>query len=182
MLSWYLQAQSVLRKYPTSLHQKQQPDPLIQGGMNPCFHVIYIKFWPYHLNVTAENWDSSDQATFLWTSVVRIWWACANCSSVSCSLLTGVARSVMICCCSPPKTTLNHLSLSVWCLVWTSAPFLYAKMHWFTAVWLGDWIFALTCSWAGVPDRVAGECTSAYQWCDSDLETNSCLWHWQCFT
>ncbi len=24
------------------------------GRMDPCFHVLYAKFWPYHLNVAAE--------------------------------------------------------------------------------------------------------------------------------
>ncbi len=33
---------------------KHQPELLRQGRMDPCFHVIYAKFWPYHLNVTAE--------------------------------------------------------------------------------------------------------------------------------
>ncbi len=31
-----------------------QPKLLRQGRMDPCFHVIYAKFWPYHLNVAAE--------------------------------------------------------------------------------------------------------------------------------
>ncbi len=39
---------------PTSLHHHHQPEPLRQGRMDPCFHVLYAKFWPYHLNVAAE--------------------------------------------------------------------------------------------------------------------------------
>jgi len=31
--------------------QHQQPEPLIQGRIDPCFYVIYIKFWLNHLNV-----------------------------------------------------------------------------------------------------------------------------------
>ncbi len=31
---------------PTPLHH-QQPEPLRQGMMDPCFHVLYTKFWPY---------------------------------------------------------------------------------------------------------------------------------------
>ncbi len=31
---------------PTPLHH-HQPEPLRQGRMNPCFHVLYTKFWPY---------------------------------------------------------------------------------------------------------------------------------------
>ncbi len=38
---------------PTPLHP-HQPEPLRQGRMDPCFHVLYAKFWPYHLNVAAE--------------------------------------------------------------------------------------------------------------------------------
>ncbi len=29
---------------PTSLHHHQQPEPLRQGKMDPCFHVLYAKF------------------------------------------------------------------------------------------------------------------------------------------
>ncbi len=32
---------------PTPLHHHQQPEPLRQGRMDPCFHVLYAKFWPY---------------------------------------------------------------------------------------------------------------------------------------
>ncbi len=39
---------------PTPLHHHHQPEPLRQGRMDPCFHVLYAKFWPYHLNVAAE--------------------------------------------------------------------------------------------------------------------------------
>ncbi len=31
------------------------PEPLRQGRMDPCFHALYTKFWPYHLNVAAET-------------------------------------------------------------------------------------------------------------------------------
>ncbi len=31
---------------PTPLHHHQQPEPLRQGMIDPCFHVC-IKFWPY---------------------------------------------------------------------------------------------------------------------------------------
>ncbi len=39
---------------PTPLHHHQQPEPLRQGRMDPCFHGLYAKFWPYYLNVAAE--------------------------------------------------------------------------------------------------------------------------------
>ncbi len=39
---------------PHTLHHHHQPEPLRQGRINPCFHVLYAKFWPFHLNVAAE--------------------------------------------------------------------------------------------------------------------------------
>ena len=38
----------------TPLHHHHQSEPLIQGGMEQYFHVVYSKFWPHHLNVAAE--------------------------------------------------------------------------------------------------------------------------------
>ncbi len=38
----------------TPLHHNHQPEPLREGRMEQCFHVLYAKFWPYHLNVAAE--------------------------------------------------------------------------------------------------------------------------------
>ena len=34
---------------PTSLHYRQLPELLIQGRMDPCFHVVHTKF--YHLKI-----------------------------------------------------------------------------------------------------------------------------------
>ncbi len=39
---------------PTPLHHHHQPEPLRHGRMDPWFHVLYAKFWPYHLNVVVE--------------------------------------------------------------------------------------------------------------------------------
>lgn len=33
----------------------QQPESLIQARVDPSFHVVWIRFWPYRLNVTAET-------------------------------------------------------------------------------------------------------------------------------
>lgn len=46
--------QSVPRKY-SSHHYTT--------WMDPCFYVVYSKFWPYYLNITAVR-DSSNQAVF----------------------------------------------------------------------------------------------------------------------
>ncbi len=40
--------------YPTPLHHHHRPEPLRQGRMDPCFHVLYAKFWPYHLNFAGK--------------------------------------------------------------------------------------------------------------------------------
>ncbi len=70
-------AQLVLRspKYankisPTPLHHHHQPEPLRQGRMNPCFHVLYAKVWPNHLNVAAEIKTHQTR---------QFWWSCVNC-------------------------------------------------------------------------------------------------------
>ncbi len=56
----------------------------------------------------SRNRDSSDQATFLQSSVVWFWWVCVNCiSSVSCSYLTGAAPGVVFCCWSPSASGLT---------------------------------------------------------------------------
>ncbi len=63
----------------TPLHH--QPEPLRQGRMDPCFHVFYAKFWPYHLNVAAEiETHLAIQPTFFQSTIVQFWWACVNCS------------------------------------------------------------------------------------------------------
>ncbi len=41
------------------------PEPLRQGRMDPCFHVLYTKFWPYHLNVAAESETRQTRQHFL---------------------------------------------------------------------------------------------------------------------
>ncbi len=39
---------------PTPLYHHHQPEPLRQGRMDACFHVLYTKFWSYHLNIAEE--------------------------------------------------------------------------------------------------------------------------------
>jgi len=53
-------------------------EPFIEGRMNPCFHVVYAKFWTNPLK------DSSDQATFFrW---IDGWKIVAECSDFRVSL------------------------------------------------------------------------------------------------
>lgn len=37
---------------PTLLHQ--QPESVLQGRLDSCFHAVYASFWTYHPNVAAE--------------------------------------------------------------------------------------------------------------------------------
>lgn len=69
-----------------------QPEPLIQGRMDPCFDVVYPNFWPYHPNVAAEI--KSHQATFFPIFNCPICSACANCSL---SFLFLADRSGIMC-------------------------------------------------------------------------------------
>lgn len=39
---------------PLPQQQQQQPEPLIQGRIDPCFHMVYAKFWWYHQYDTVE--------------------------------------------------------------------------------------------------------------------------------
>ncbi len=59
---------------PTPLHHHQQPEPLIQSRMDPCFHVVY----------DPTIWMSQQQSRLLrpgnvfQSSIVQLWWACAH--------------------------------------------------------------------------------------------------------
>ncbi len=54
---------------------------------DPCFHVLYTKFWPDHLNIAAEI-ETRQFSNLLLSSFVDPVWIV---SSVSCSYLTGAA-------------------------------------------------------------------------------------------
>ncbi len=56
------------------LYRLDAHDNRIRLIEQPYFHVLYAKFWPYHMNVAA------DQVTFFQSSIVQFWWACASCS------------------------------------------------------------------------------------------------------
>ncbi len=100
---------------PTPLHHHlQQPEPLRQGRMDPSFHVLYTKFWPHHLNVTAEIETHQTRQRFSnllssnFVEPVRI------VASVSCSWLTGAAPGVVFCCWSPSASGFNVLCVQRW--------------------------------------------------------------------
>ncbi len=99
---------------PTPLHHHHQPEPLRQGRIDPCFHVLYTKFWP-HLNVAAEIETHQTRQRFsnliLSNSVDPVWIV----SSVSCSYLTGAAPGVVFCCWSPSASGFDVLCVQRWC-------------------------------------------------------------------
>ncbi len=88
------------KKSRTPLHH-HQPEPLRQGRMDPCFHVLYAKFWLYHLNVAAEIESNFGESVWI-------------VSSVSCSYLTGAAPGVVFCCWSPSASGLDVLCVQRW--------------------------------------------------------------------
>ncbi len=102
-----------------ALHHHHQPEPLRQGRMDPCFHVLYTKFWLYHLNVAAEieNTDIIEnnlqtRQYFFQSSIVQFWWACENHSLRF--LLIGAAPSVVFCCCRPSASGFDVLCVQRW--------------------------------------------------------------------
>lgn len=87
MFSWYKGTQNMPKQMN---HQK--PEPLIQGSLDPCFCVLYAKFWSS--SVAAEIRPGK---VFFQSSHVQFWWTCSNCSlSISmkqsdhCSLICGI--------------------------------------------------------------------------------------------
>lgn len=55
-INWYKGKQSYAIKIsPKSPLHHQELELLPHGRMNPCFHVNYTNFCPYHLNVEIET-------------------------------------------------------------------------------------------------------------------------------
>lgn len=67
---------------------------LVQGRMDACFHIVYTKVWPYHLNAAAQ---------------------------ISCFKLIGV-NGVVFCCYSPPASRSNRLYVQRVCIVELQLP------------------------------------------------------------
>ncbi len=98
---------------PAPLHHHHQPEPLRQGRMDPCFHVLYTKFWLYHLNAAEIKTHQIRQRfiNLLLSNFGEPVWIVA---SVSCSYLTGVAPGVVFCCCSPSASGFDVLCIQRW--------------------------------------------------------------------
>ncbi len=82
--------------------------------MDPCFHILYAKFCPYHLNVTAEIEAHQTWQRFFQSSIVQFWWACANCSLRFLFLADRSGTQWVFCCCSPSASGFNVLCVQRW--------------------------------------------------------------------
>ncbi len=90
---------------PTPLHHHQQPEPLRQGMIDPCFHVC-IKFWPYIWMSQQKSRLIRKGNVLLLSSFGESVWIV---SSVCCSYLTGAAPGVVFCCWSPSASGFDVL-------------------------------------------------------------------------
>ncbi len=100
--------------FPTPLHHHKQPEPLRQGRMDPCFHVLYAQFWPYHLNPAAEIETHQTRQRFSNLLLSSFGEPVRIVSSVSCSSLTGAAPGVVFCCWSPSASGFDVLRVQRW--------------------------------------------------------------------
>jgi len=89
------------------------------ASSSSCFHVVYAKFWPYHLTVARKIKTHQNRQRF-----GELVWIVA---SVSCSLLTGVAPGVS-------SAAVAHLCQSyMLCIQRCSYAYLWCK----------EWLFEL---------------------------------------
>lgn len=75
---------SAKKRFPTLLHQHQQPEHLLDGSI----HAVYTKLWSYHQNQTKKHFSKpvmSDLGEQVQTA-----------ASVSRSSLTGVATGLLL--------------------------------------------------------------------------------------
>ncbi len=99
---------------PTPLHHLHESEPLRQGRMDPWFHVLYAKFWPYHLNVAAEIETPQTRQRFFNLLLSNFGESVQIVASVSCFKLTGAAPGVVFCCCSPSASGFDVLCVQRW--------------------------------------------------------------------
>ncbi len=99
---------------PTPLHH-HQPEPLRQGMMDPCFHVLYAKFWP-------TIWMSLQKSRLIRPSNVFTIFYCPIFVSL-CELLPPFPVlswqeqhrcGLVFCCCSPSASGFDVLCIQRW--------------------------------------------------------------------
>ncbi len=119
----------------TPLHHHHQPELLRQGRMDPCFHVLYAKFWPYHLNVAAEIETHQTRQRF------------------SNLLLSNFGEPLVFCCCSPSASGFDVLCVQRWyfayldCNEWLFElllPFIISNCTFSSDLWHQQGIFGHT--------------------------------------
>ncbi len=91
---WCLNDAQLVLRVPKCA-KKYLPHPLLhpppktwtvrQGRMDPCLHVLICQILTPTIWMLQQNSRPPDQATFFQSFIVQFWWACANCSLVSCS-------------------------------------------------------------------------------------------------
>ncbi len=92
---------------PAPLHHHHQPEPLRQGRMDPCFRVIYDKFWPYHLKVAAEIETLKTRQRFSNLLLSNFGEPVRILASIS-------TPGVVFCCCSPSAAGIAVLCVQRW--------------------------------------------------------------------
>ncbi len=95
---------------PTPLHHHHQPEPLRRDRMHPCFHVLYSKFWPYHLKIKTHQTRQRFSNLILSNFGDPVWIVV----SVTCFYLTGAAPGVVFCCWSPSASGFDVLCVQRW--------------------------------------------------------------------
>ncbi len=108
---------------PTPLHQ-HQPEPLRQGRMDPCFHVLYAMFFYVAAEIETHQTRQHFSNLLLSNFGEPVWIVV----SVSCSYLTGTAPGVVFCCCSPSASGFDVLCVQRCILhmlvIWVTVAFL----------------------------------------------------------
>ncbi len=105
----------------------------------------------------SRNRDSSDQATFFQSSIVRFWWVCVNCILCFLFLADRSGTGVVFCCWSSSASGFNVLCVQRWYSVYLGCnewlfelllPFYNLILLWhqqgiFVHTTAAHWIFSL---------------------------------------
>lgn len=112
---------------------------IIRCWVDPCCHVVYAGFWPYHLNAAAEIETCQIRQCFSNLLLPSSDEPVQIVTLLSCSYLTGVAHG-MVLCCSPSSSRCYAFRDGI-------LYFLVVKSGWVT--------FAFLSSWTNLPSSVS---------------------------
>lgn len=76
----------VCQEITPTLWCHHEPELLVQGRRDPCFHAVYNMFWSNRLNVAAKI-KTLRPEMFSQFPIIPFWWACSN----SCLVLSGLS-------------------------------------------------------------------------------------------